>query len=152
MLLAAGPEVEPAVVKEALEGVIGASWAAQAPAKVTFAPDDSRHPVFRQFGGAGTLANVAFARTARIAAAASTTVIARFSDGSPALVEESSQDGRVLIFGSDLNYRWNDFPLQPGFVPFVHESVRYLASPRNSRREYLVGDFQGASLPGVVQL
>ena len=119
---------------------------------LTFAPDDSRHPVFRVFGGAGTLANVGFSRAVRISAPSSASVIARYSDGSPALVEEGTAGGRVLVFGSDLNYRWNDFPLQPGFVPFVHEMVRYLASPRTSRTEFLVGDFQAATTPGIADL
>jgi hypothetical protein len=79
-------------------------------------------------------------------------VIARYSDGSPALVEERTSGGRVFVFGSDLNYRGNNFPLQPGFVPFVHESIRYLASQRTSRTEYLVGELQAAATPGVLSL
>ena len=57
-------------------------------------------------------------------------------------------------FASDLNDRWNDFPLQPAFVPFVHETLRYLASPRNARTEYLVGELPGveAQSPGVISL
>jgi hypothetical protein len=119
---------------------------------LTFAPDDSRHPVFRVFGGAGSLGNVGFARAVRITPPAGANVIARYSDGSPALVEERTTGGRVMVFGSDLNYRWNDFPLQPAFVPFIHETVRYLASPRTSRSDYLVGELQAASAPGVVDL
>ena len=122
------------------------------PEPLSFAPDDSRHPVFRVFGGAGTLGNVGFSRAVRITSPASANVIARYSDGSPALVEERTAGGRVLVFGSDLNYRWNDFPLQPAFVPFIHETVRYLASPRTSRTEYLVGDLQAATTPGVVEV
>jgi hypothetical protein len=58
----------------------------------------------------------------------------------------------VLVFASDLNYRWNDFPLQPAFVPFIHEAVRYLASPRTPRTDFLVGDLQSATTPGVVEV
>ena len=36
-------------------------------------------------------------------------------------MEEASGEGRVLLFASDLNNAWNDFPLQPAFVPFLHE-------------------------------
>jgi hypothetical protein len=81
-------------------------------------------------------------------------VIARYTDGSAALVEDRATGGRVLIFASDLNNRWNDFPVQPAFVPFVHETLRYLAAARASRAEYLVGELPGPSgaTPGVVSL
>ena len=152
LLVAAGPDVDPAILGGALDGLVETSWATRPAEALTFAPDDSRHPVFRVFGGAGTLANVGFSRAVRISAPSSASVIARYSDGSPALVEERTAGGRVLVFGSDLNYRWNDFPLQPGFVPFIHEMVRYLASPRTSRTEFLVGDFQAATTPGIADL
>jgi hypothetical protein len=152
LLVAAGPDVEPAIVQDALAGLVETSWHARPPQALTFTPDDSRHPVFRVFGGAGTLGNVGFSRAVSLAAPASASVIARFSDGSPALVEEPTTGGRVLLFGSDVNYRGNDFPLQPGFVPFIHETMRYLASPRTSRTEYLVGDLQAATAPGVINL
>lgn len=154
LLLTAGPDVEPTLLRQALDGIVAASWAARPAQALSFAPDDSRHPVFRLFGGGGTLGNVSFARAALIDAPAYAHVIARYSDGSPALVEERTTGGRVLLFGSDLNYRWNDFPLQPAFVPFVHETLRYLAAPRATRSDYLVGDLQVAagSMPGVVEL
>jgi hypothetical protein len=152
LLVAAGPDVDPAILKDALAGLVETSWEIRPPQALTFAPDDSRHPVFRVFGGAGTLGNVGFSRAVRIAAPASVSVIARYSDGSPALVEERTSGGRVLVFGSDVNYRWNDFPLQPGFVPFIHETMRYLASPRTTRTEFIVGELQAATAPGVITL
>ena len=152
LLVAAGPDVDSAILKDALAGVVETSWEGRPAQALSFAPDDSRHPVFRLFGGAGTLGNVAFSRAVRITAPAAASVIARYSDGSPALVEERTNGGRVLVFGSDVNYRWNDFPLQPAFVPFVHETMRYLASPRASRTEYIVGELQTATTPGVIDL
>jgi hypothetical protein len=152
LLVAAGPDVDAAILKDALAGVVASFWSVRPAEPLTFAPDDSRHPVFRVFGGAGTLGNVGFSRAVRISAAPAANIIARYSDGSPALVEERTAGGRVFIFGSDLNYRWNDFPLQPAFVPFIHETVRYLASPRTTRTEYLVGDLQAAATPGVVEV
>lgn len=154
LLLTAGPDVAPALLRQALAGLVATSWTARPAQALSFAPDDSRHPVFRLFDGAGTLGNVSFARAALIDAPATAGVIARYSDGSPALVEERTTGGRVLLFASDLNYRWNDFPLQPAFVPFVHETLRYLASPGARRSDYLVGDLQAVagSMPGVVDL
>jgi hypothetical protein len=152
LLVAAGPDVDAAILKDALAGLVETTWESRPAQPLTFAADDSRHPVFRVFGGAGTLGNVGFSRAVRMTAPPSASVIARYSDGSPALVEERTSGGRVLIFASDLNYRGNDFPLQPGFVPFIHEAIRYLASQRTSRTEYLVGELQAAAMPGVISL
>jgi hypothetical protein len=158
ILIAAGPDVDPAILKGALNGIVQTSWrdrdATPSDRMLRFAPDDSRHPVFRLFGGVGTLGNVTFSRAALIDVSATADVVARYSDGSPALVEERTAGGRVLIFASDINDRWNDFPLQPAFVPFIHETLRYLTSSRAARAEYLVGDLPGPEglTPGVVAL
>jgi len=154
LLVAAGPDVDAAILSQALSGVVATGWRLRPPAAVSFAPDDSRHPVFRPFGGVGTLGNVTFTRAALVDAPDGARVLARYTDGTPALVEEWTTAGRVLVFASDLNYRWNDFPLQPAFVPFVHETLRYLASARATRTEYLVGELPAAAgpTPGVVQL
>ena len=154
LLVAVGPDVDAAILAQALRGVISTDWQIRPAAAVSFAPADSRHPVFRPFGGVGTLGNVTFTRAALVAPPDAARVLARYTDGTPALVEERTGAGRVLVFGSDLNHQWNDFPLQPAFVPFVHETMRYLASPRSSRTEYYVGDLPGAigATPGVVHL
>ena len=145
LLVAAGPEVDPKVLRESLEGVVPTALAARpANAVLRFAPSDSRHPVFRLFGGVGTLANVSFDQSAALQASDSAEVIARYTDGTPALVEDRATGGRVLIFASDLNNRWNDFPVQPAFVPFVHETLRYLAAARATRSDFVVGELPGS--------
>jgi hypothetical protein len=153
LLVAGGPDVDPKVLAEALSGVVPTRMTERATADpLRFAPADVRHPVFRVFDGAGTLANVSFNRTATVRPSATAEVIARYTDGSAALVEDRATGGRVLIFASDLNNRWNDFPVQPAFVPFVHETLRYLAATRASRAEYAVGELPGAggATPGAV--
>ena len=153
MLVAAGPDVEPDMLTQSPAKVVATSWRLRDAAAMNFAPDDIRHPVFRLFGGAGTLSNVTFTRSALLNPAADGTVIARYTDGTPAVIEERAGEGRVLLLASDLNHRWNDFPLQPAFVPFVHETVRYLAASRAVRTEYVVGELPGAlGAPGIVNL
>lgn len=155
LLVAAGPDVDPKVLGEALDGVVPTRLVERPSGNaLRFAPSDSRHPVFRLFGGVGTLANVTFARAATMNASGTAEVIARYTDGSAALIEDRATGGRVLVFASDLNNRWNDFPVQPAFVPFVHEMLRYLAASRAPRSEYLVGELPGAAgaKPGTVQL
>ena len=63
-------------------------------------------------------------------------VAARFTDGAPALLERREGKGRVVVFASDLDRRWNDFPLHPAFVPFAVESVRHIAATSVGRRDY----------------
>ncbi len=154
LLITAGPDVDPAILKGALAGLVQTSWRERMPTSLRFAPDDSRHPVFRVFGGVGTLANVSFSRAALVEIGETADVVARYSDGTPALVEERTGAGRVLIFGSDINDRWNDLPVQPAFVPFVHETLKYLTSSRAARDEYLVGELPriDGRGPGVASL
>jgi hypothetical protein len=154
LLVTAGADVDPAIIREALHDIVQTSWRARDAAPLRFAPDDSRHPVFRVFGGVGTLGNVSFARSVRVEPGASADVVARYSDGTPALVEEAAGEGRVLVFASDLNNSWNDFPLQPAFVPFVHETLRHLSAARQTPSEYVVGALPGEKgrTPGVVEL
>ena len=154
LLIAGGPDVDPQVLREALGGVVQTALNARpAGSSLRFAPADSRHPVFRLFAGVGALSNVSFERAARVEPSGTAEIIARYTDGTAALVEDRSTGGRVLIFASDLNNRWNDFPVQPAFVPFVHEMLRYLAAARAARVDYVVGELPGAgNAPGAVQL
>ena len=85
-----------------------------------------------------------FRNAARIGGSACQT-LARFTTGDTALIECPAGEGRSLIVASDLDNRWNDFPLHATFVPFVHEVVRYLASGRAHTTDYVVADVP----PGV---
>lgn len=157
LLIVAGADVDPDVLQELLAGhsALGVEPAARAGAVRTFAPVDARHPIFRPFGAAaGNLGRVRFQRAVRLREPPGGRVVARFDDGAPALVEPRSGRGRLLVFASDLNNRWNNFPLQPTFVPFVIETARYLAATRERPREYLVSDAPAgvAATPGVARL
>lgn len=155
MFIAAGPDIDGDIVPDVLgQGstlrVVTANGTR--PAARTLAPSDVRHPVFQPFAGnAATLGLVTFQNAARIAGTACQT-LARFTTGDTALIECPAGEGRVLVLASDLDNRWNDFPLHATFVPFLHEVVRYLASARAHASEYLVGDApEGVKkIPGVV--
>ena len=56
-----------------------------------------------------------------------------------ALAERRVGDGRVLVWTSSLDTYWNTLGLQPVFVPFVHELVKYLADYSDSQSWYTVG-------------
>ena len=71
--------------------------------------------------------------------------LARLTTGEAALVDCAPGKGRALVFASDFDNEWNDFPLHSAFVPFLHESVRYLAGGTRPAGEYL-----GAAAPAGV--
>ncbi len=90
---------------------------------------DFAHPVFELFAGprSGDFTGIRFYRARRhqVEEDEATRVLARFDDGGPALTERRVGEGRVLVFTSTLDAFWTDFALQPVFLPFVHQLVRY---------------------------
>jgi hypothetical protein len=75
-------------------------------------------------------------------------VLARFDDGSPALLERRAGSGRVLLWTSTLDLGWNDMPLKPVFLPFVHTTVRYLADFSEPPASLTVGQVVPAARRG----
>ncbi|MDH3388214.1 MAG: VWA domain-containing protein [Gammaproteobacteria bacterium] len=55
-------------------------------------------------------------------------LLARYSDGGVALLERRVGRGRVLVLTTTLDAHWNDLALQPVFLPFLHQTMRYLAA------------------------
>jgi hypothetical protein len=139
LLIAAAPDVEPEVVT-ALFGWDTAHFAAGgSPREAALTATDARHPIFRPFGGlSANLGQVRFTRAWRVDPAG-WHVAAHFDDGSAAVLERQEGHGRVVLFASDLDRRWNDFPLHPSFVPFVVEAVRHISAERTASDEFLVG-------------
>lgn len=140
-LIAAGPDVEPDVLSTLFEWNQPLAGAEQPSPVTALAVTDLRHPIFRPFGAlAANLGEVRFDRTWRLDPDG-WNVAALFTDGSPALLDRREGQGRVVLFASDLDRRWNDFPLHPGFVPFVVEAIRHAAAGTTTdRHEYTVGN------------
>lgn len=136
LVVVASPDIEPAVVETMMGWGLGAVERAGAR---SLTATDGRHPIFRPFGANGAvLGQVRFTRVWSVEEAG-WDVAARFNDGMPALLERRDGRGRVLLFTSDLDRRWNDFPVHAAFVPFVVESVGHVLASKPNRREYLVG-------------
>ena len=146
VFVAASPDVDPSVLSTMLQ------WQPALVARDSrrvrvLAATDLRHPIFRPFDAvAANFGQVAFERAWQIDGGNDWRVAARFTDGIPALLErraggvDGAAAGRVLLFASDLDRRWNDFPLHPTFVPFVQEVARYLGSRPPSIVSFLVAD------------
>jgi hypothetical protein len=156
LVVAAGPDVDGDVVGDVLgeeSSLRVASVPGAKPEARALAPADVRHPVFQAFAGrAATLGLVKFQQAARISGRGCQT-LARFTTSDAALIECPAGAGRALVVASDLDNRWNDFPLHATFVPFLHEMVRYVANTRAHAAEFTIGDAPaGRRSPGIVTL
>jgi hypothetical protein len=162
LFIAAGADVDGDVIADALGRDVTLRITAATPstgsgrtdagANRALAPADLRHPMFRPFASnAATLGLVTFRDTSRIGGSGCQTV-ARFTTGEVAAIDCAAGEGRGFVLASDLDNRWNDFPLHATFVPFLHEAVRYLGSGRAHVSELLVADAPAgvARRPGVV--
>jgi hypothetical protein len=74
----------------------------------------------------GDFSSVRFFRVRPIVPEPTDSVLARFADGTVAMVERRVAGGRVIAFGSTLDGDWNDLVLKPVFVPLLHQLTRYL--------------------------
>lgn len=112
-------------------------------------PVDVRHPVFQALGRSSAAGAATFARVADVRGDACQP-IARFTTGEPALLDCSRDRRRALVFASDLDDAWNDWPRRATFVPFLHEAVSYLAGGRSRSSGYIVGESAAADVPGLL--
>jgi hypothetical protein len=158
LLIAVGPDVDAEVAGELLVGsgttLQITTTSGTKPDKRAFAPTDVRHPIFQRFAAdTAALGLVEFRQVANIGGGGCGQ-LARFTTGEAALVDCAAGQGRVLVLTSDLDNRWNDFPLRATFVPFLHEAVAYLASSHSHADEYTIGDAAAGGLqhPGIVQM
>jgi hypothetical protein len=153
VFVAAAPDVDPAVLSTLLD------WQpALAPGDNrrvgALAATDLRHPVLRPFDAvAANFSQVLFERAWQIDAGRAWRVVARYTDGSAALAERAAGKGRILLFTSDIDRRWNDFPLHASFVPFTQEIARYLGARPPAISTYFVADVPAGvePRPGIVQ-
>lgn len=151
VLLVAGPTAEPAVLAAMLDaGETRAIAGVVAPESIVVA--DTRHPVFASLGPlTGALGSARVTRSMFLDAAGSV-VLARFTNGAPAIVERPREgtEGRTLALTTDMANSWNDLALHPAFVPLVHEMTAHVDGRPGLAREYVVGASGApAERPGV---
>ena len=87
------------------------------------------HAVFEPFRAprSGSFSAARFYGYRGVTVADSAQVLARFDPGAPALIEGTLGKGRVLVWTSTLDLLWNDLPLKPVYLPFLHGIVRHLS-------------------------
>lgn len=103
---------------------------------------DRAHPVFEPFNAprSGDFSAARFFRYWTLTAAPGDRQLARFDDGRAALLERRVGRGRVLAWSAGLDGIWNDLPLQPVFLPFLHQAAKYAAGYREERPWAIVGE------------
>jgi hypothetical protein len=136
LIISTGPRTEVSSFPPALQQVMPATLteSVQTKAGESVAISDVKfdHPIFEVFQESGRLAAAHVIGYFRSQPAANASVLARFEDGSPALLESRTGKGRALLFTSSLGPSWNDLPLMPLYLPFVHQMVRYAGSREES--------------------
>ncbi len=148
ILLTLGPDIDLDTLNDTLGADVGVESEAKGGATVTLVAVDARHPIFRPFlNPSGALGDVYVEQYRRLKDQKDRTVLARFSGGPAALTEQSVERGRLLVFTSDLDNQWNRFPLNPAFVPFAVESMKYLTQGREQRQSWVLPEVPPGMAP-----
>ncbi|MBU1698658.1 MAG: BatA domain-containing protein [Candidatus Eisenbacteria bacterium] len=94
-------------------------------------PERTGHPIFSGFaiGPGQTLTQTRFRKALECRVGASGQVLAAFSNGLPALVEDQG----LLLFTSSFDGEWSEFPTSGSFLPMVHKSLFYLIRREEGR-------------------
>ncbi len=153
VLIAVAPDVDAAVLSVLFD------WTPPlAPKDVekagVLAATDLRHPILRPFATlAANLGQIAFDRIWQADLSRGWRIVARYTNGDAALAERGDGPGRVLLFTSDLDRRWNEFPLHAAFVPFAQETARYLSARAPDAAEFMVAEVPAGvpARPGLVE-
>ena len=118
----------PSAIRDLLPASVGPTVARTPTRGGALGTLDRAHPALRLFGaprsGDFTAARIYRYRRAEPVSAAA--ILARFDDGAPALIAHQVGEGRVLLWTSTFDGTWNDLPIQPVFLPFVHEITKYV--------------------------
>ena len=105
----------------------------------TLAPSDVRHPVLQAFAGRSSLGLGEVPAVRRRSRGRAVRRWRGSRSGRRRSSTATSGEGRALVLASDLDNRWNDFPLHATFVPFVHESVALPVAGASRAVDYSVG-------------
>jgi hypothetical protein len=75
-------------------------------------------------------------------------VSARFDDGSPALIEKPVGSGKLVLWASTLDSYWTNLPLQPVFLPFMHQLGKHVGRYADPRTSFIAGEVLDLSRHG----
>ncbi len=101
---------------------------------------DLAHPLFspyRQFSG-DKLPQAEFSGHFSTRESARSTILARFSDNAPAVLEAAVGKGKALLFTFSLDENYSDLVFRPLSVILLNRSIEYLVSEPLNQRETLI--------------
>jgi hypothetical protein len=103
---------------------------------------DRNHSIFKPFEKSTRVAlnSAQFFAYMNVEAKPGASVLAKYEDGSPVIVESSKEDHGMLVFNSTVDSRWNDLPYKPSFLPLFQEMIRYLSRYNETRGWYQLGE------------
>ena len=103
---------------------------------------DFEHPIFQVFSlpHHGDLTLPKFSKYWETTDTQLSRVLARFGDGRPAILERETGKGITMALVSATDPSWNDFAYQSVFLPYLHQTIRYLAARSAERTAFASGD------------
>lgn len=101
----------------------------------TLGEADTAHPLIEK---AGRWEGVRFYQTVNVRPE-KLSVVARLTSGAPVLLEGKAGNGSVLVFASGADGLANDFPLAPGWVPFLAQAAARLSGQETAVRQEPAG-------------
>ena len=104
---------------------------------------DYAHPIFSRFGEIekNYLPQVDFFNLVELSKPGTGKILASFSTGTPAIVENNWGSGRIMVIMSSLKPEDSDLVKHPFFVTLINRTSEYLAYDLNRLREnYLTGE------------
>ncbi|HEX4998544.1 MAG TPA: BatA domain-containing protein [Terriglobia bacterium] len=113
---------------------------------------DRNHSIFKPFEKSAklTMSVAEFFAYIEVQPQPGASVMARFDDGSPFLVESKPEDRGLIVMASTVhNLAWSDLALKISFPPLIHEIVRYLSGYNDARSWYSMGE--GVPITGSVE-
>jgi hypothetical protein len=143
-------ETWPAAWRELLPARFGPVVDRTGTAGGTLASVSYAHPIFEMFSAprSGDFSTAHLFRYRTITVPGDSGVLARFDDGMPALVEHPAGRGKIVLWASSLDEYWTDLPLQPVFLPFVHEVAKYAGRYSDAKAWFTAGDVLDLSRHG----
>ena len=143
-------ETWPAEWRALLPATLGTTVDRTTDAGGTLSSVDYAHPVFELFNAphSGDFSTARFYRYRLLTPQPNASVPARFDDGSPALVERAVGEGKLIMWASTIDPFWTNFPLQPVFLPFVHQLGKHAGRYADPRPWFTAGEVLDLSRHG----
>ena len=140
----------PAEWRAIMPATLGATVDRSGEAGGTLSSVDYSHPIFEIFNAprSGDFSTARFNRYRTLTVQPGASILARFDDGAPALVERAVGEGKLIMWPSTVDPYWTTFPLQPVFLPFVHQLGKHAGRYADPRPWFVAGDVLDLSRHG----